>query len=101
MYGGMIRSLLYLTASRPYIHVSVCLCARFQANPKESYLITVKRIFRYLVRTQGLILWYPKDTSFDLMGYSDDDSARSRMDRKSTPGICQFLGSELVSWFSK
>ncbi|GJT83757.1 retrovirus-related pol polyprotein from transposon TNT 1-94 [Tanacetum coccineum] len=33
-YRGMIGSLLYLTASRPDIMFSVCLCARFQEDPK-------------------------------------------------------------------
>ena len=47
-YRGMIGSLLYLTASRLDIQFSVCLCERFQANPEESHLIAVKRIFRYL-----------------------------------------------------
>nr|GEY76972.1 retrovirus-related Pol polyprotein from transposon TNT 1-94 [Tanacetum cinerariifolium] len=47
-YRGMIGSLMYLTASRPNIKFSTYLCARYQANPKESYLIAVKRIFRYL-----------------------------------------------------
>ncbi|GJT35114.1 retrovirus-related pol polyprotein from transposon TNT 1-94 [Tanacetum coccineum] len=47
-YRGMIGSLMYLTASRPDIQFSTCLCVRYQANPKESYLIIVKRIFRYL-----------------------------------------------------
>ncbi|GJZ17537.1 hypothetical protein Tco_0553660 [Tanacetum coccineum] len=47
-YRGMIGSLMYLTASRPDIQFSTCLCARYQANPKESHLIVVKRIFRYL-----------------------------------------------------
>ena len=51
MYRGMIGSLLYLTASRPDIMFSVCLCARFQACPKESHLKSVKRIFRYLKGT--------------------------------------------------
>ncbi|GKB28208.1 hypothetical protein Tco_0867609 [Tanacetum coccineum] len=45
-YRGMIRSLMYLTASTPDIQFSTCLCARYQANPKESHLIVVKRIFR-------------------------------------------------------
>ncbi|GKC45322.1 hypothetical protein Tco_1063044, partial [Tanacetum coccineum] len=45
-YRGMIRSLMYLTASRPDIQFSTCLYARYQANPKESHLIAVKRIFR-------------------------------------------------------
>ncbi|CAH9069263.1 unnamed protein product, partial [Cuscuta epithymum] len=46
MYRGMIGSLLYLTASRPDIVFSVGLCARFQANPKESHLKAVKRILK-------------------------------------------------------
>jgi hypothetical protein len=50
----MIGSLLYLTASRPNIMFSVCLCARFQLCPKESHLVTVKRIFRYLLGTKDL-----------------------------------------------
>ncbi|GKA36244.1 hypothetical protein Tco_0722735 [Tanacetum coccineum] len=37
-YRGMICSLLYLTASRPDIMFSVCLCARFQEAPKISHL---------------------------------------------------------------
>nr|GEV46424.1 hypothetical protein [Tanacetum cinerariifolium] len=45
-YRGMIRSLMYLIDSRPGIQFSTCLCARYQANPKESYLTAVKRIFR-------------------------------------------------------
>ena len=44
----MIGSLLYLTASRPDILFSVCVCARFQSNPKESHMLAVKRIIRYL-----------------------------------------------------
>ena len=47
-YKGMIGSLIYLTASIPDIQFSICLCARYQYNPKESHLVAVKRIFRYL-----------------------------------------------------
>ena len=42
MYRGMIDSLMYLTASRPDIVYSVCLCSRFQSCPKESHLSVVK-----------------------------------------------------------
>jgi hypothetical protein len=45
----MIGSLLYLCASRPDIMLSVCMCARFQSDPKECHLVAVKRILRYLV----------------------------------------------------
>jgi hypothetical protein len=36
-YRSMIGSLLYLYASRPDIMLSVCMCARFQSNPKECH----------------------------------------------------------------
>ncbi|GKE92127.1 hypothetical protein Tco_1573222, partial [Tanacetum coccineum] len=83
-YRGMIRSQMYLTASRPEIQFSTCLCARYQANPKESHLIVVKRISRYLKGTPSLGLWYPKCLGFDLKGYSDSDYAICNMDKKST-----------------
>jgi hypothetical protein len=101
LYRSMIGSLQYLCASRPDIMLSVCMCARFQANPKECHLVAVKRILRYLVHTQNLGLWYLKGSFFDLFGYSDSDYAGCKVDRKSTSGTCQFLGRSLVSWSSK
>jgi hypothetical protein len=101
VYRSMIGSLLYLCASRPDIMLSVCMCARFQSAPKESHDVAVKRILRYLVHTPNFGLWYPKDTTFDLVGYSDSDYAGDKVDRKSTSGTCQFLGRSLVSWDSK
>ncbi|GKD59918.1 retrovirus-related pol polyprotein from transposon TNT 1-94 [Tanacetum coccineum] len=44
-YRGMISSLLYLTESRPDIMFSVCLCARFQEDPKTSHVEAVNRVF--------------------------------------------------------
>ncbi|XP_072146358.1 secreted RxLR effector protein 161-like [Setaria viridis] len=101
VYLSMIGSLLYLCASRPDIMLSVCICARFQANPKECHLMVVKRILRYLVHTPNLGLWYPKGSTFNLLGYSDSDYASCKVDRKSASGTCQFLGRFLVSWSSK
>ena len=100
-YRGMIGSLLYLTASRPDIVFSVCLCTRFQSCSKESHLHAVKRIFKYLLGTINLGLWYPRNVGFKLVGYSDADFEGSLLDHKSTSGTCQFLGSSLLSWFSK
>ncbi|XP_073119945.1 uncharacterized protein [Henckelia pumila] len=101
MYRGLIGSLLYLTASRPDIVFAVCLCARFQSNPKQSHFIAGKRILRYLKGTQNVGLWYAKHNSFNLVGYSNADYAGCKLDRKSTSGSCQFLGDRLISWFSK
>ncbi|GJU10819.1 hypothetical protein Tco_1133215 [Tanacetum coccineum] len=80
LYRGMIGSLMYLTVTRPDTQFSTCLCARYQANPKESHLIAVKRIFRYL---------------------KDSDYAGCNMDKKSTSGACQILEGKLVCWNAK
>ena len=92
VYRSMIGSLLYLCAVRPNIMLSVCMCARFQAAPKESHHLAVKRILRYLAYTPTLGLWYPKVSEFDLVGFSDADYAGDKVDRKSTSGTCHFLG---------
>jgi hypothetical protein len=101
VYWSMIGSLLYLCASRPDIMLSVCMCARFQADPKEVHLRAVKRILKYLVYTPKFGLWYLRGSTFDLIGYSDADWAGCKIDRKSTSGTWQFLGRSLVSWASK
>jgi hypothetical protein len=101
VYCSMIESLIYLCASRPDIMLSVYMCARFQASPKDCHLRVIKRIMRHLVLTPNLGLWYPKGSHFELIGYLDADYARCKIDRKSTSGTCQFLGRSLVSWSSK
>ncbi|GKC97444.1 putative ribonuclease H-like domain-containing protein [Tanacetum coccineum] len=82
MYRSMIGSLMYLTSSRPDIMFVVCVCARFQVNPK-------------------LGLWYLKDSPFDLVAYTNSDYAGASLDRKSTKGGCQFLRCRLISWQCK
>ncbi|GJQ93677.1 putative ribonuclease H-like domain-containing protein [Tanacetum coccineum] len=75
LYRSMIKSLMYLSSSRPDIMFALCACARFQVNPKSSHLHAVKRIFRYL--------------------------KESSLDRKSTIGGCRFLGCRLILWQCK
>ncbi|GJR97572.1 retrovirus-related pol polyprotein from transposon TNT 1-94 [Tanacetum coccineum] len=100
-YRGMIGSLLYLTASRPDIMFSVCLCARFQEDPKTSHLEAVKRIFRYVKCTTRLGLWYAKGSSIETIIYADSGHVGDYVDQKSTSGICTFMVCCLTSWFSK
>ncbi|KAJ9535789.1 hypothetical protein OSB04_un001058 [Centaurea solstitialis] len=105
-YRGMIGSLVYLTASRPDIMFSTCLCARYQSKPKESHLKAVKRIFRYLKGTVNLGLWYPKGSGYELTGYTDADHGGCKLDRKSTTGhiqsrsriACHFQRPKLNMW---
>nr|GEV95236.1 retrovirus-related Pol polyprotein from transposon TNT 1-94 [Tanacetum cinerariifolium] len=101
-YQSMVRSLMYLTASRPDIVHATCYCARYQAKPTKKHLTAVKRIFRYLKDTIHMGLWYPKDTGFELTAFLDSDHAGCLDSRKSTSGGIQFLGGyKLVTWSSK
>ena len=101
LYRGMIGLLLYLIASKPDIMYSTCICTRFQSDPRESHLIIVKKIMRYLKGTQNISLWYDRNSTLILNAYTDSDFVGCKLDRKSTSGACQFLGSNLISWFSK
>nr|GEZ69297.1 uncharacterized mitochondrial protein AtMg00810-like [Tanacetum cinerariifolium] len=101
LFRSMIGSLMYLTASRPDIMFVVCACARHQVTPKECPLHVVKRIFRYLKGHPKLGLWYPKDSPFDLVAFSDSDYGGATQDRKSTSGGCRFLGRRLILWQCK
>nr|GEW14237.1 hypothetical protein [Tanacetum cinerariifolium] len=74
LYRSMIGSLMYLTSLR---------------------------IFRYLKGQPKLGLWYPKDSPFDLMAYTDSDYAGASLDRKFTTRGCQFLWCRLISWQCK
>ena len=100
-YRWLIGSLLYLTAGRPDIMFSVCLCARYQANPKESHYMATNRILKYLKGMIDVGLWYPSDVSLNLISYSDSDFLGCKIDRKSTSGTCHLLESSLISWHSK
>ncbi|GJV96615.1 putative ribonuclease H-like domain-containing protein [Tanacetum coccineum] len=70
-------------------------------KPKSSHLHAVKRIFRYLKGQPKLGLWYPKDSPFDLVAYTDSNYAGASLDRKSITEGCQFLGCRLISWQCK
>ncbi|GJX94516.1 retrovirus-related pol polyprotein from transposon TNT 1-94 [Tanacetum coccineum] len=83
-YHSKIRSLMYLTSSRPDIVQAVCYCARYQARPTEKHLKEVKKIFRYLKGTINMGLWYSKDSGFELTAFSDADHAGCLDTRKST-----------------
>ncbi|GKA79098.1 retrovirus-related pol polyprotein from transposon TNT 1-94 [Tanacetum coccineum] len=100
-YRRMIGGLMYLTTSRPDIAFATFVCARYQARPTSKHLKEVKQIFGYLRQSYNMGLWYPKDSGFELIAYSDADHAGCKDDCKSTLGGLQFLGGKLVSWSSK
>ena len=101
LYRSMIGSLLYFIVSRLDISYSMGVYARYQANPKKSHMITLKRIIKYVKTTAGFGVWYNKDTNDVLAGYSDADWAGNADNRKSISRGCFCMGDNLVSWMSK
>nr|GEW99691.1 uncharacterized mitochondrial protein AtMg00810-like [Tanacetum cinerariifolium] len=93
-YCSMVGALMYLRASRLDIMHATCYFARYQAKPTEKHLIAVKWIFRYLKDTIHMRLWYPKDTGFELIAFSDLDHAGCLDSHNSTSGGIQFLGGD-------
>ena len=101
LYRSMIGSLLYLTISRLDISYNVEVCARYQANPKESHNNAVKLIIKYVKTTSNFGVWYDKYTNDVLARYSNADWAGNADDWKSTSGGHFYLGNNLVSWMIK
>ena len=101
LYRSVIGSLLYLITNRLNISYSVGVCDIYQANPKESHMIALKRIVKYVKITADFGVWYNKDTNDVLAWYSDADWVRNANDRKSTSRGCFYVGNNLISWMSK
>ena len=97
LYKSMIGSLLYLTASKPDISYSMRVCAKYQANPKESHMIVLKRIIKHVKSTANFSVWYSKDTDDVLAGYFDADWAGNANDRKNTLGGCFDMSNNLIT----
>ncbi|GJR67631.1 hypothetical protein Tco_0013696 [Tanacetum coccineum] len=74
---------------------------RGMIGSQNSHLEAVKHIFQYIKGTTQLGLWYLKGTGIETIVYADSDHAGDYVDRKSTSGICTFVGCCLTSWFSK
>ena len=75
LYISMIGILLYVTTSRPDVMKKFGQVARFQAALKETHVLAVKMIFRYIKRTTEFGLWYPKGNEMTIVTYVDADWA--------------------------
>ena len=82
----MIGILLYVIAYRPDVMQSIGQVERFQEAPKESHVLVVKRIFRYLKGIEEFGLWYPKGKDLSLISYTYVDWAGFINYRRSISG---------------
>ncbi|XP_043687617.1 secreted RxLR effector protein 161-like [Telopea speciosissima] len=76
---------------------AVCMVARFQSSPKETHVVAVKRILKYLKGSMEHGLWYPRKKNFELTAYSNANWEGCVDDRKSSSGGAFYLGESLVA----
>ncbi|KAL8127054.1 hypothetical protein AgCh_014106 [Apium graveolens] len=112
-YRGMTSTLFYSNANRQHVMFSRCQSARFQVDPRESNLIAINKIIRYLKGLSTLGVKYPEDIMLNMFGYIDTDYAGYKKDRRSiseavnlsdrrsTLGSCQLRGRRLISYYDK
>ena len=92
---------------------SRCQSARFQVDPRESNLIAINNIIRYLKGLSTLGVKYPKDIMLNMFGYRDIEYAGCKKDRRSNceavnlsdrrsiSGSCQLRERRLISCYDK
>ncbi|RDY10937.1 hypothetical protein CR513_04463, partial [Mucuna pruriens] len=101
LFKQLVRSLMYLTATRPDITHSVSLISCFMEHLKDKHFLAANHILRYLQGTQNLGIFYKDGGNEELFAYTDSDYAGDFDDRKSTSGYAFMLGGGVLSWASK
>ncbi|MCI23556.1 copia protein, partial [Trifolium medium] len=100
-YRRLIGKLLYLTTTRPDISFAIQQLSQFLSSPTITHYETACRVVRYLKGSPGRGLFFPRQSSLQLLGFADADWANCVDTRRSTSGYCFFLGSSLISWRAK
>lgn len=93
IFKQIVGSLRYLTATRPDLIYSVNMVSRYMENPRESHMLAVKRILRYVQGTSVLGIQYKRSDARELVGCVDSDYAGDEDDRRSTSGYTFMTGA--------
>lgn len=100
-YQSLVGKLIYLSHTRPDIAYAVSIVSRFMHAPSEEHMKTVYRILQYLKSSPGKGLFFARNRSEEIKGYTNADWAGIKIDGKSTLGYFTFVGGNLVTWRSK
>lgn len=100
-YQRLVGKLIYLSHTRPDIAFAVSVVSQYMHAPCEEHMEAVLRILKYLKGSPGKGLFFSKNETRSIEGFTDADWAGSIEDRRSTSGYCTFVWGNLVTWRSK
>jgi hypothetical protein len=100
-YRGIIKSLRYLTCTKPDITLVVGATSRFTEYQRYPHLKAIKKILRYVKGIEDLRLFYRKTNIFKLEGYVDSNRCCDIDDRKSISKYAFFIGGTTFTWLLK
>ncbi|XP_028053044.1 uncharacterized protein LOC114257484 [Camellia sinensis] len=100
-YQRLVGHLIYLTNTQPDLTFAMSMVSQFMHSPRTAHLDAVHHILRYLKSCPSLGLFFNGGIQTGLSCFTDVDYAGSLTDRRSTSGVCTFLGTHLLSWKSK
>ncbi|CAL9020821.1 unnamed protein product, partial [Prunus brigantina] len=100
-YQRLVRRLIYVAHTIPYIAYAMSVVSQFMHSPSVSHRNAVDWILRYLKSTPGKGLMFSKNGDLEVVGYTDVEWAGSITDRRSTFGYFTFVGGNLVTWQRK
>jgi hypothetical protein len=101
LYQQMVGKLIFLTNTRYDIAFSVNLVARYMQAPQQAHLQAIQSIIRYIKGTTQTGLFYSRNATLQLTGYSDADWRGDLDERKSTGAFLFTIGSTPITWNTK
>jgi len=100
-YRRLIGRLLYLNSTRPYITFITQQLSQFLSKPTQTHHNSALRVLKYLKSCPGKGLFFPRNSSLHLQGFSNVDWVGCVDSRRSISGQCFFIGHSLISWRTK